>query len=118
VLEDGRTDPIESRSDEAPTTDVRPRLGSDTVEFSGSDAAVWKGIDTLNAEFVPSRFGGAWLVPLSDADDVMALLEHRGYRGRGDAVPWTKLSDDFAEECARAGLSDAAFRMHVEDSRG
>jgi hypothetical protein len=27
---------------------------------------------------------------------------------------WLKLSDDFADDCARAGLSDAAFRTHVE----
>lgn len=29
-------------------------------------------------------------------------------------MPWLKLSDDFADDCARAGLSDAAFRTHVE----
>ena len=29
-------------------------------------------------------------------------------------MTWTKLSDDFGDECARAGLSDAAFRLHVE----
>jgi hypothetical protein len=29
-------------------------------------------------------------------------------------MTWTKLSDDFADDCARAGLSDAAFRTHVE----
>jgi len=29
-------------------------------------------------------------------------------------MTWTKLSDDFADQCARAGLSDAAFRTHVE----
>jgi len=27
---------------------------------------------------------------------------------------WTKLSDDFGDDCVRAGLSDAAFRTHVE----
>lgn len=27
---------------------------------------------------------------------------------------WTKLSDDFPEDCHRAGLSDPAFRTHVE----
>jgi len=27
---------------------------------------------------------------------------------------WTKLSDDFGDECAKQGLSDAAFRTHVE----
>lgn len=27
---------------------------------------------------------------------------------------WLKLSDDFADDCARAKLSDAAFRTHVE----
>lgn len=29
-------------------------------------------------------------------------------------MTWTKLSDDFADDCARVGLSDAAFRVHVE----
>ncbi|HEY1914257.1 MAG TPA: hypothetical protein VGH27_01665 [Streptosporangiaceae bacterium] len=29
-------------------------------------------------------------------------------------MTWTKLSDDFADDCARARLSDAAFRTHVE----
>jgi len=29
-------------------------------------------------------------------------------------MTWLKLSDDFADECAEAGLSDAAFRTHVE----
>ena len=29
-------------------------------------------------------------------------------------MTWTKLSDDFGDDCARAGLSDAAFRLHVE----
>jgi hypothetical protein len=29
-------------------------------------------------------------------------------------VTWTKISDDFPEEAARAGLTDSAFRTHVE----
>jgi hypothetical protein len=29
-------------------------------------------------------------------------------------VPWVKLSDDFGERAARTGLSDAAFRTHIE----
>ncbi len=29
-------------------------------------------------------------------------------------MTWLKLSDDFSDECARVGLSDAAFRTHVE----
>jgi hypothetical protein len=29
-------------------------------------------------------------------------------------MTWLKLSDDFADECARVNLSDAAFRLHVE----
>jgi hypothetical protein len=29
-------------------------------------------------------------------------------------MTWTKLGDEFADECARVGLSDAAFRTHVE----
>ncbi len=27
---------------------------------------------------------------------------------------WLKLSDDFGVDCARVGLSDAAFRTHTE----
>ena len=29
-------------------------------------------------------------------------------------MTWLKLSDDFADDCERAGLSDSAFRLHVE----
>ena len=29
-------------------------------------------------------------------------------------MTWTKLSDDFPEDCARVGLSDAAVRTHLE----
>jgi hypothetical protein len=29
-------------------------------------------------------------------------------------MTWLKLSDDFSDDCARAGLSDAAYRTHVE----
>ena len=28
-------------------------------------------------------------------------------------MTWLKLSDDFADDCERADLSDAAFRLHV-----
>jgi hypothetical protein len=29
-------------------------------------------------------------------------------------VTWLKLSDDFSEDCVRAGLSDSAYRTHVD----
>jgi hypothetical protein len=29
-------------------------------------------------------------------------------------MTWTKQSDDFGDQCAHAGLSDAAFRLHIE----
>lgn len=29
-------------------------------------------------------------------------------------MTWLKLSDDFADDCARVGLSDAAVRTHME----
>ena len=29
-------------------------------------------------------------------------------------MTWLKLSDDFAEDCVRAGLSDSAYRTHVD----
>jgi hypothetical protein len=54
-------------------------IGKDTVEFAGHDSAVRSAVDDLGVRFMRSRFGGAWLVPQSDADDVMALLEYRGY---------------------------------------
>ena len=48
--------------------------------FAGCDSAVRSAIVKLDARFMRSRwFGGAWLVHQADADDVMALLEHRGY---------------------------------------
>jgi hypothetical protein len=29
-------------------------------------------------------------------------------------MTWTKLPDDFGDDCARAGLTDTEFRVHVE----
>jgi hypothetical protein len=29
-------------------------------------------------------------------------------------MTWLKVSDDFGDDCARAGLTDAAFRTHIE----
>ncbi len=29
-------------------------------------------------------------------------------------MTWLKISDDFGDDCARGGLSDSAFRTHVE----
>jgi hypothetical protein len=79
VLDDGRSDPLEPvRRKRRQPVQVRA-IGSCTVEFTGADSAVWSAIDRLNARYMRSRFGKAWLVPQADADDVMALLEHRGY---------------------------------------
>jgi hypothetical protein len=50
------------------------------VEFTGCDQAVRAAIKRLGSRFMRARGGRAWLVPQPDADDLMALLEYRGYR--------------------------------------
>jgi hypothetical protein len=80
VLADGRADPIDPPRRKRRRQPIQVRaIGANTVEFVGCDTAVWSAIDRLDAGFMRSRLGGAWLVPQADADDVMALLEHRGY---------------------------------------
>jgi hypothetical protein len=66
-------------------TPARPRLpvhvravGSASVEFDGP--GVLGAIATLDVRYMRSRFGGGWLVQQRAADDVMALLEARGFR--------------------------------------
>jgi hypothetical protein len=77
-LDDGRADPIDK---------PRPRraivvraIGRNTVELTGCDRAVRDAITTLCVKYQRAPAGGAWLVPQAAADDVMALLEVRGYR--------------------------------------
>jgi len=54
-----------------------------------------------------SPIGGAGGV---DCAEARVVGPDRG----GQAVTWTKLSEDFPEDCARVGLSDAAVRTHLE----
>jgi hypothetical protein len=75
VLEDGRADPIEPvRRKRHKPIQVRA-IGANTVEFIGGDTAIWSACDRLGVTFMRSRFGGAWQVHQSNADDVMAWLE-------------------------------------------
>jgi hypothetical protein len=55
-------------------------IGGNTVEFVGADRAVYSAIHAVGAPFMRAAQGGAWLVPQSAADDVMALLEYRHYK--------------------------------------
>jgi hypothetical protein len=56
-------------------------IGPQSVEFVGCDRAVRGVINTLGVRrFMRHQHGHAWLVPQSVGDDVMALLEHRGFR--------------------------------------
>jgi hypothetical protein len=57
-----------------------PPLGTNTVEFTGADRAVYGAAQRVNARIMRSPRRNAWHVHGSDADDVMAALEHRGYR--------------------------------------
>ena len=77
-LADGRADPIDKPRPRG-AIEVRA-IGRNTVEFAGSDRAVYGAIVTLCVKYQRSPAGGAWLIPQSAADDVMALLEVRGYR--------------------------------------
>lgn len=77
VLHDGRRDPLDPPPRRRPIQ-VRA-IGKNTVEFVGCDNAVYDAIHTLGVQFMRARAGGAWLVPQSAADDVMALLESRRY---------------------------------------
>jgi hypothetical protein len=49
-----------------------------TSEFSGP--GVLPAFTTLGIRYMRSRFGGGWLCPAEHTDDVLALLELRGYR--------------------------------------
>jgi hypothetical protein len=77
ALYDGRRDPLDPPPRRQPIH-VRS-IGKSTVEFVGCDQAVYNAIRTLGAQFMRAAQGGAWLVPQSAADDVMALLEYRRY---------------------------------------
>jgi hypothetical protein len=78
ALHDGRRDPIDPPPRRQPIQ-VRA-IGGNTVEFVGCDQAVYNAIHTLGVKFMRARQGGAWLVPQSAADDLMALLEYRRYK--------------------------------------
>jgi hypothetical protein len=55
-------------------------LGTNTVEFIGADRAVYGAAERVNARIMRAPLRNAWHVRAVDADDVMAALEHRGYR--------------------------------------
>lgn len=76
-LHDGRRDPLDPPPRRR-AIHVRA-IGKSTVEFSGCDQAVYAAIRAVGASFMRAVQGGAWLVPQSAADDVMALLEYRRY---------------------------------------
>jgi hypothetical protein len=77
-LHDGRQDPIDPPR-RRKTIQVRA-IGGNTVEFVGCDRAVYSVIRALDVKFMRAAQGGAWLVPLSAADELMALLEYRRYK--------------------------------------
>ena len=53
-------------------------LNSNTTDFDG--AGVFDALRRLGIPYMRSRFGGGWSIPGRHTDDVMAYLEHRGYR--------------------------------------
>jgi hypothetical protein len=75
ALADGRRDPADPRRPR-PVVTVRV-LGAYTMEFSGCDHAVLDAIKAVGAKYQRGR--GVWLVRGADADEVEALLAHRGY---------------------------------------
>lgn len=78
TLADGRRDPLDPPARRA-TIKVRA-IGKSTVELAGCDRAVYDAITTQCVRYHRADGGGAWLIEQSAADDVLALLEHRGYR--------------------------------------
>lgn len=74
-LDDGRHDPIDRRR--RPQVAVRA-IGTNTVEFTGADWHVAEAIRAVGAKHMRAIGGGAWLVQQAAAEDVLALLEHRG----------------------------------------
>ena len=55
-------------------------LGTNTVEFTGADTAVYGAATRVGARFMRAPRRNAWHVHGADADDVMAALERRHYR--------------------------------------
>lgn len=76
VLADGRSDPLD------PPRPVRPvqvrAVGKYSVEFCGP--GVRDGIASLLLRHMRSRTGQGWLVQTHAAEDLMTLLEMRGYK--------------------------------------
>lgn len=119
-MADGRRDPLDPTDAFEPSpracrnqkarrrgaTSGRPAVltsfqGRFTGRLEGADGGVIDGIRTLGLPFQRAPEGGAWLVPRARINDLLALLETRGYpvvlieaadqvrehpdRGRGDA---------------------------------
>jgi hypothetical protein len=59
------------------TVSVRA-VGPHSVEFDGP--GVLAAIGTIGCKCMRSRFGGGWLVPEGPGEDVLALIESRGFR--------------------------------------
>lgn len=78
VLADRRRDPIEPAR-RRPVITVRA-IGKHTVEMVGNDKVVYAAIKAVGARYQRKPAGGAWLVEQSGAEDVIALLEHRGHK--------------------------------------
>lgn len=76
-MPDGRRDPLD-KPRPRPVVTVRA-IGRNTVEFAGCDYAVLDAIRTLDVKRMRVRGGGAWLTPQRHAEDLMALLDARGY---------------------------------------
>jgi hypothetical protein len=51
-----------------------------TVEFAGADKPVYGAVKRVNARMMRSPRRDAWQVHGADAADVMAALEHSGWR--------------------------------------
>lgn len=75
---DGRRDPLDPARTR-PVITVRA-IGKCTVEFIGNDKVVFSAIKTVGARYQRKPSGGAWLLEQSGAEDVIALLEHRGHK--------------------------------------
>ncbi len=70
-LTDGRRDPID-RPKPRRAVSVRA-VGKHSVEFDGPQ--VFEGIRHLGLRSMRSRYGGGWLVPQANAEDLMCWLE-------------------------------------------
>jgi hypothetical protein len=121
----GNSPPMAARRDRRAARDLDPAVIVLTehrfsVHFHGAEKVLRAAVRPVAcpSQFDPrtrvmsvpkgSRTGWRWRLRLVSPGGV--IKDGEG----GDAMTWTKLPDDFPDDCARAQLTDTDFRVHVE----